>query len=249
MGQMKSIPLPSISKGLNTSEESGLTKPNECINVEGFKMFEGVWRKDFKLEEKSLVLSGAYTPTKDNVSGCLESETISYGLFTIDSASDIGSGSGTFSTGNAYVSYTGNPNRGFLRFINITVPKDATILKCILHFTGSRFFSVAYLPVIYFENSDNAIAPTTVGELLGLSLTTENVAWEVALVNVYPVWNESPELKGILQVIVNKPGWVSGNAVQIVIDGNYGTYSAWAYIYYLLASGLVPVLEIVYTTA
>lgn len=61
----------------------------------------------------------------------------------------------------------------------------------------------------------NPAAPTNLATANALPLTTATVAWTPASW-VAGVRQDTPELKTILQEIVNQPGWVSGNAVIIL---------------------------------
>lgn len=61
----------------------------------------------------------------------------------------------------------------------------------------------------------NAVAPTSRALANALALTTATVAWTPATW-VTGVRQDTPELKTILQEIVNQPTWVSGNAVIIM---------------------------------
>lgn len=67
---MNSISLPAITKGVNTTEEKELLKPDECSDVQGFRMFKGVWRKDFSLERKDITLAHVKEQVVDGIVGC-----------------------------------------------------------------------------------------------------------------------------------------------------------------------------------
>jgi hypothetical protein len=73
MAQMAKIPLPAIAKGLNKQLKGEFIKPDECVEVLGFHMYKGVWRKDFKLTLKTLSLAATLALIA-NVPGCLSTE-------------------------------------------------------------------------------------------------------------------------------------------------------------------------------
>lgn len=112
---------------------------------------------------------------------------------------------------------------GVIRFPNINIPKDATITEAYVKFTC--YAVIAGTPVnvnVYFNDIDNAVAPTNYAEIDALDLTTE-IAW-----NAIPVWADgtqydTPDIKTILQSIVDRAGWASGNALMVVVKNNGST--------------------------
>ena len=110
-----------------------------------------------------------------------------------------------------------------IRFPNITIPKDAVISSAKIRLTASDTLSDPISYQIFFNEVDNATAPTSYAQASSLALTSSYVSWpDCQAINAD--WGEmefdtfdTPELKTLLQAIVNRTGWVSGNAVQIVI--------------------------------
>lgn len=114
-----------------------------------------------------------------------------------------------------------------MRFRNITIPQGATITNAYIEFetdeTGSsttnltmRGQDIDDAPT--FSDSNNNISNRT--------KTSASVAW-----NNVPAWNtvnekhQTPDLSAIIQEIVNRGGWSSGNDVVIIIEGS-GTRTA-----------------------
>ncbi len=108
----------------------------------------------------------------------------------------------------------------FVRFPAVTIPKDAIIETAYVRFIAYDYGTVEPCNVnCHFNDVDDAVAPTTGEEAIALALTAA-VAWDSI-----PYWTQglpysSPELKTIFQPIVNRAGWVSGNAAQIVFKNN-----------------------------
>ncbi len=108
----------------------------------------------------------------------------------------------------------------FVRFPAVTIPKDSTIETAYVRFVARDYGTVEPCNVnCHFNDVDDAIAPTTGEEAIALALTSP-VPWDSI-----PYWEKglpysSPELKTIFQAIVNRAGWVSGNAAQIVFKNN-----------------------------
>lgn len=108
----------------------------------------------------------------------------------------------------------------FVRFPNITIPKDASIETAYVKFImrDSNYTGPCNVNC-YFNDVDNAVAPTTGEEAIALALTGA-VAWDAIPGQDVGIPFYSPELKTIFQAIVNRAGWAIGNAAQIVFKNN-----------------------------
>jgi len=108
-----------------------------------------------------------------------------------------------------------------MRFNNISIPRAATIQNAYVEFEVDETGSEATSVTIQGQASDNAPAFTTsTGNISSRVRTTAQVAW-----NNIPAWtavnakSQTPNISSILQEIVNRPGWASGNSIVIVING------------------------------
>ena len=119
-----------------------------------------------------------------------------------------------------------------LRFTSVTVPKFAVILTAYVQFTANIVESGACNLVIQGQAADNPV--TFAGTSFNVSSrarTVDSVTW------VPPPWTtvggagaseRTPELKTILQGLVNRAGWVSGNALVLIVHGT-GVRTAYSY--------------------
>ena len=109
-----------------------------------------------------------------------------------------------------------------IRFQNIEIPQGVTIVSAVIEFetvaTNSGATSVT------FQGEDIDDAPSFNGSNSNISnrtLTTASVAW-----NSIPAWSTvgerhlSPDLSSIVQEIVDRAGWSSGNDMVFVITGS-----------------------------
>jgi hypothetical protein len=136
---------------------------------------------------------------------------------------------GSFNNTNNFL-YIGNGGFGsahsFWRIPAVSIPNGATIDSVYLRLTAhSSISGVTCNLNCYFNDADNAVAPTNTPGFNALSLTSA-VAW-----NGLPAWSvgvqyNTSELKTILQNIVDRAGWSSGNAVMVVIKDNASSGSA-----------------------
>ena len=110
-----------------------------------------------------------------------------------------------------------------LRFQNVPVPRNGEILSARIQFkvdeTGSE---IASYTIRGEANDDAPIYQSVAGNISARAGTAATVPWSP------PAWTligqEGPdqltsELKAIVQEVVNRPGWVEGNALAFMIDG------------------------------
>jgi hypothetical protein len=115
------------------------------------------------------------------------------------------------------VSLTGSVLQTFiiLRFEDITIPRQSTILSAYLtvRIVGTDFDDPNH--DIYFQASDNA--PIPVAPPLNISSrtrTTNFVNWTATGVGTGNV--NTPSLKAPVQEVINRPAWQSGNALAAI---------------------------------
>ena len=133
---------------------------------------------------------------------------------------------GQVSTGSSDLELIRDDNDGQkqlvgLRFNNVSVPPGATITNAFIEFTTDETDTETTHMVIHGEASDNAPRFQTWNWYLwGLQRTSASVTW-----NNVPAWGnvgetgvkqQSPNLKTIVQEIVNRPGWSGGSMVFII---------------------------------
>ena len=127
--------------------------------------------------------------------------------------------------------YDGNPARldqliG-IRFQHVSVPQGATVEEAFLTFTSDGAGGPATLQ-FYGEATDDA-APFT-STVLDVSNRTRTVT-TASLVAAsdwlaYPPaeTDDSPDLSALIEEIVARPGWTSGNDMAFIIDGTTQSY-------------------------
>ena len=142
-----------------------------------------------------------------------------------------------------------------IRFTGMAIPQGATIQHAYIQFaTKGDKNATSGAIVIKGEDTDNASTFTSVSfNVTNRTTTTNSVSWAGT---TSTTWGTSaggqqgadqrtPDLKTIVQTIVNRTGWASGNALAFVFTGS-GTRNAYSYDG---SAALAPQLIVQYTTA
>ena len=106
----------------------------------------------------------------------------------------------------------------WLRFLNVTVPVGATITSAYLEVYGfHNVNSIDVVSNIYANDADDATLPTTRATHEAKARTTAFTAWDNPA-----AWSgatrQSDDLSAVIQEVVDRPGWASGNALMILWD-------------------------------
>ncbi len=119
-----------------------------------------------------------------------------------------------------------------MRFTNVTVPNGATISSAYTQFQVDETNSGATSVNIQAQDIDDAPTfSTSSNNISSRSRTSASVAWAPAAwssVGEAGPDQRTPNIKAVIQEIVNRPGWASGNDMVIIITGS-GERTAEAY--------------------
>ncbi|HEY7444940.1 MAG TPA: choice-of-anchor D domain-containing protein [Vicinamibacterales bacterium] len=165
-----------------------------------------------------------------------------------DAEEDVLTGAVSLTSGDLELVDDGGVQIVGMRFNGIAVPPGATILDARIQFQVEQTSSTATSLTIQAQAADSASTFTTaIGSLSMRSKTTAAVPWvPVAWTVVGAAGPEqrTPDLKPIIQEIVNRPGWASGNSLAVLITG---TGKRVAESYNGLPGG-APLLTVEFTT-
>ncbi|UCE53985.1 MAG: hypothetical protein JSV31_00650, partial [Desulfobacterales bacterium] len=135
-----------------------------------------------------------------------------------------------------------------IRFQNIAIPPNSLIVNAYLQFTADTVSDLDTYLTFSAEKIADAAAfdPLRNNDISNRVETKANVTWD----NI-PAWGESgqtgvsqqtPDLKSIVQEVVNQAGWIEGNAMVFIVYGS-GSRIAQAY---QSGSEVAPLLHIDY---
>jgi len=133
------------------------------------------------------------------------------------------SGSCYLTSGNIRLGYRdgyGNCHAGF-RFLNIVIPQGATIDSAYFTYFAYDDSSLSTSVKIWAEASDDGATFATSGgnSPEGKTAGAVSVAWTLPN-QVAASSYTSPDIKTVIQEVVNRVGWSSGNALVILVRNN-----------------------------
>lgn len=116
----------------------------------------------------------------------------------------------------------GNQTIG-LRFTNLSIPKDAIIKKAFIQFTTDETTTVSTNLSIGIEDVDNAdIFKNLTNNVSSRKTISPSIPWQPTSWNVIGekgVNQQTPDLKSLIQQMVNRTNWKANNAMVFIIQG------------------------------
>lgn len=141
---------------------------------------------------------------------------------TVDGDDGFVTNTGTLSatTTGAVFAVSASGYSGFIRFSSVSVPQGAMISSASMSISSWKATASGPQCTLSAVASDNPSTPASGSSVTGATSTVASVAWSNASVQ-----NVTPDLSAVIQEIVNRPGWVSGNAIMILVRGISGSGS------------------------
>jgi PKD repeat protein len=140
-----------------------------------------------------------------------------------DDAEEDASGGVSLMSSDLELVFDGSDQAVGMRFNAVTIPPGATVTNASIQFQVDETHSVATSLTIEGEAVDNATAFSSAnGNISSRSRTMSSASWSP------PPWTtmgkagpdqETPNIASVIQEIVNRPGWSSGNSLVIIITG------------------------------
>jgi len=168
------------------------------------------------------ILRVSYDPDTVPVSTCIHQviqTSISTGSNDVEESS-----SGNVSTGSSDLELIrdGSDQTIGLRFTNVAIPKDTTIVSAELIFSNDTDEpqSSAVTLTIKGEDVDDSDAFTTAANNVSGRTTTGSVSWTPSAWGSSSELHSTSDIGAIVQTIVNRAGWESGNAMSFFVTGS-----------------------------
>jgi hypothetical protein len=132
-----------------------------------------------------------------------------------------------------------------MRWRNVTIPQGATITSAYIEFDVDEADSGTTNLTFRGEDADNAAVFANIADNISdRTKTSASVSW-----NNVPAWgwgetHQSEDISPVIQEIVNRGGWASGNALVVIVTGS-GERIAESHD----GDGTPPLLHVEYSTA
>lgn len=119
-----------------------------------------------------------------------------------------------------------SPNSPYLmglRFSGINIPQGETIHSAAITFTADGPYSDPVTTTIAAENAGNPPAFSAEHTPAQVVLTSAQTPWDIATTWQFSQSVLTPDITAVIQELVNRPDWVPGSSVNIVISTLSGT--------------------------
>ena len=121
-----------------------------------------------------------------------------------------------------------DPSRGVqtvgLRFVGVEVPAGSTVTGAWVQFQADEADGVVTSLTIEGEASDDAVTFSSASlDVSSRPRTTASAGWVPVAWNIVGEGGpdqQTPDLSAVVQEIIDRPGWASGNAVVIIVTGS-----------------------------
>ena len=132
---------------------------------------------------------------------------------------------------------------GAFRFVNVVIPQGATIDSAVLTLETSAGGDLDPALDIHGDDADDSASFVATPSIVSRTFTTASVAVTDPI--SAGQWT-SPDISDVLQEIVDRAGWASGNAMTIILNG-YSELGPDGVNFKSLAAGGVPSLTIFFS--
>lgn len=121
-------------------------------------------------------------------------------------------------------------NGGYVRFANVQVPQGAQIASATVRLRACSSRSDSVSVRIRAVAADNPSAPGSATAIANAVKTTASADWSPAAWTEGEIY-ETPDIGAVIQEIIDREGWESGNAILIDIANNGTAYQNYRNFY------------------
>ncbi len=172
-------------------------------------------------------------PSVDRSVAALASTTFEVRVVaSADDAEESATGGMYLNSSDLELVYDGSNQRVGMRFTNVSIPAGATVARAYVQFEAKEAQSEVTNLLVQGQAADNPGTFTSAnGNVSTRPRTNASVAWSPApwaLIGEAGTTERTPDLTSIVQEIIGRPGWASGNALVLIVTGT-GHRTARAY--------------------
>ena len=136
---------------------------------------------------------------------------------------DLGNGSIDLGSSDLELAFDGNQQAVGILFGNVSVPQGAVINNAQIQFqTDESFSGTVTLTIVGEEVNNSALFTTSNSNVSSRTPTSSSVVWSPpnwTVIGEEGVNQQTVDLSSIVQEIVDRPGWTSGNNMTFIITG------------------------------
>ena len=139
-----------------------------------------------------------------------------------DDAEERASGSMSLSSSDLEMTFDGGNQMVGMRFTDLDIPNGALIQNAYVQFDVDEVSTNSAVLYVQAEATDSAEPFTSSSFNISSRDTTSAIVWEPEAWNTKHAQTEdqqTPDIAGVIQEIVLRPGWTEGNAIAVIIDG------------------------------
>ncbi len=115
----------------------------------------------------------------------------------------------------------------WVRFTSVTIAQGSTVSAAIIdYYSNGTFSGTTCNATIYCNDEDDAAAPTDRLDYEAKSVTTANTAWNSIPTHSTGTNYQTADFTSAAQEVLDRAGWVSGNAMMVLIKNNGSSASA-----------------------
>jgi len=167
---------------------------------------------------------------------------------SLDDAEESATGSMYYNSTDLELVYDGSNQTVGVRWPGLTIPRGATITAAWIQFTADETQSEATNLLLRAQAADDAAAFSGYKfDLSSRATTLASATWAPVpwtSVGAAGAEQRTPDLSALVQEVVNRPGWASGQALVMVITGTgHRTAVSWDG-----SASKAPLLHVEYTT-
>ena len=141
-----------------------------------------------------------------------------------DDAEERASGSIYRSSSDLELVYDRDDQTVGMRFVGVSIPQGATIVSAYVQFQADERTTETTALTIQGQAHDNAPAFALIThDISGRTTTNAAVSWAPVpweTVGAAGPDEQTPDIAWVVQEIVSRPGWTSGNSLVIIITGS-----------------------------
>ena len=140
-----------------------------------------------------------------------------------DDAEESATGSMSLPSSDLELVFDGSNQTVGMRFNEVAIPRGATVTSAYVQFKVDEVNSESTFLTIQGENVDQAAQFTALKKSISSrSRTAAAASWSPnpwTTVGAIGADQQTPDIASVIQEIVNRPGWASGNSLAIIITG------------------------------